>query len=270
MAWTSAIANYDQILDNTDRIVGGSTGYTYGVRNRFYAKRRPAAAGRSARRVRSSRSSCSRPTTRTRGRRRSTRSTRPATAARSRVISRRSCSPCAPSRPWSSTRRPALNSTAGIGSFGRFRWPARTPGARSCSPPSAGAREHSSRNSTGSTIRISSTTPSTSLRRCARRDNKYGSVYSLNYDILRDSTAQPADHGVLQRAVLWHRIRVPEGRLLLGVVRPPLLHVLHACRARQFFAVQRRPRRRAALMLPDDHRRARRARRALSFCDLCG
>jgi len=45
VAWTSTIPNNNQVLDNTDRIVGGSTGYTYGIRNRFYAKRRPAAAG---------------------------------------------------------------------------------------------------------------------------------------------------------------------------------------------------------------------------------
>jgi LPS-assembly protein len=45
VGWTSVIPNSHLVLDNTDRIVGGSTSYTYGVRNRFYAKRRPAAAG---------------------------------------------------------------------------------------------------------------------------------------------------------------------------------------------------------------------------------
>jgi hypothetical protein len=45
VVWTSTIPNSDRVLESTDRVVGGSTGFTYGVRNRFYAKRRPAAAG---------------------------------------------------------------------------------------------------------------------------------------------------------------------------------------------------------------------------------
>ena len=40
---TSSIDNFDRIvqLDGTDAIVGGTTSYTYGLNNRFYAKRRP-------------------------------------------------------------------------------------------------------------------------------------------------------------------------------------------------------------------------------------
>src|SRR5262249_12713570 len=42
---TTAIDNFNQIvqLDGTDAIVGKTTSYTYGVNNRFYAKRRPPA-----------------------------------------------------------------------------------------------------------------------------------------------------------------------------------------------------------------------------------
>ncbi|HVH28647.1 MAG TPA: hypothetical protein VM818_17905 [Vicinamibacterales bacterium] len=44
---TSAIENQGQIikLDGTDHTVGGNTQFTYGITNRFYAKRRAAAAG---------------------------------------------------------------------------------------------------------------------------------------------------------------------------------------------------------------------------------
>ena len=47
---TSSIDNYDRIvkLEGTDQIVGGATQYTYGITNRFYAKRRSAVPGRPA------------------------------------------------------------------------------------------------------------------------------------------------------------------------------------------------------------------------------
>ena len=47
---TSSIDNYDRIvaLEGTDQVVGGVTQFTYGLINRFYAKRRPAAPGQPA------------------------------------------------------------------------------------------------------------------------------------------------------------------------------------------------------------------------------
>ena len=216
------------------------------------AGRRPRA--RSARLARSSRSSCSRATTRTSGRRKSTRSTRPATAAHNPLISRRSCSPCALSRPWISTRPRRAEFDSRYRELRHdFSERARTPGARSCNPPSAGARERSSPSLDGfnnpdfldHSLNVSSTVRT--------RNNKYGSVYSLNYDILRATLVQQRIDGVLQRAVLRRRIRVPESRLF-RFFRPPFFHVLHARRPRQLLAVQRRPRRRAALMRPDDRR----------------
>lgn len=47
---TSLIDNYDRIvkLEGTDYTLGGTAQYTYGVANRFYAKRRPAVAGQTA------------------------------------------------------------------------------------------------------------------------------------------------------------------------------------------------------------------------------
>ena len=47
---TSAIENYEQIvkLESIDYTYGGTTTYTYGLANRFYAKRRPAVAGQVA------------------------------------------------------------------------------------------------------------------------------------------------------------------------------------------------------------------------------
>ena len=64
---TSSIDNYDQIiqLDGTDTSSAARTQYSYGVNNRFYAKR-PATRGGRARRARFSTSRCRRPTTPTR------------------------------------------------------------------------------------------------------------------------------------------------------------------------------------------------------------
>ena len=58
---TSAIDNFNRIIqiDGTDTIVGGSTQYTYGLNNRFYAKR-PGDGGRRARRAKFSTWPCRR------------------------------------------------------------------------------------------------------------------------------------------------------------------------------------------------------------------
>lgn len=47
---TSSIENYTRIvkLESVDQVVGGATQYTYGIVNRFYAKRRAAVAGQAA------------------------------------------------------------------------------------------------------------------------------------------------------------------------------------------------------------------------------
>ena len=77
-------------------------------------------------------------------------------------------------------------------------------------------------------------------------------MYSFNYDILHATMLQQRISGVLQRAVLRHRVRVPDLQLrrrhaVADSRRPPLLPVVHARRPRQLLAVQRRDERRAAL-----------------------
>ncbi len=70
---TSSVDNIDQIvkLDGIDNFVGGTT-LTYGLNNRFYAKRKTDAGRAGACRARSSTSSCRRATTPTRTRRSTT------------------------------------------------------------------------------------------------------------------------------------------------------------------------------------------------------
>ena len=70
--------------------------------------------------------------------------------------------------------------------------------------------------------------------------------------MLRSRMLQQRIIGVLQRAVLRHRVRVPDLQLrhpvgLADSAGPPLLPVVHARRPRQLLALQRRAERRAAL-----------------------
>ena len=100
-------------------------------------------------------------------------------------------------------------------------------------------------------------------------DNRFGGIYAFNYDVLRSRMLAAADHRLLQRAVLRPRVRIPDLQLPAGqfdhrrALGPPVLPVVHARRPRQLLAFQRRAERRAALTTPADvetdprHRRGR-------------
>ena len=271
VAWTSAIANYQRTSSTSiDQIVGGSTGYTYGLSNRFYAKRRPAAAGQTGQareiftvELQQTYHSNERATqvdpqysTSNSGAQASSLLADPAHRARA-------------ADAWSSTRRPGRNSTAGIGSFGRFRRPARTPGARSCNPPSAGARERSSPELAGfnnpdslnHSVNVSSTVRT--------RDNKYGSVYSFNYDVLRETMIQQRISAFYNAQCCGIAFEFQKAGCFAG--HPT---AAFSCPLRwPASATSRRSTARSAACRADAAGRSPQSppgTRALSFCDLCG
>ena len=209
------IDNIDRILDGIDQIVGGSTRYTYGVRNRFYAKRRPAdrRPGRPGPRDLHGRAAAELL------HERAGRASRPAVLdEQQRRTARAHFSPIlltvrAHADRTTSMRARAPSSTAGIGSSGTisasgtYSWSTRLQTTVGWSKRAFIAELAGFNNPDflDHSLNVSSTVHT--------RDNKYGGVYSFNYDVLRRTMIQQRMYGVLQRAVLRHRVRVPESRL---------------------------------------------------------
>ena len=54
------------------------------------------------------------------------------------------------------------------------------------------------------------------------RDNHFGGIYSFNYDVLHSTMLQQRIVGVLQRAVLRPRVRVPDLQLRRALASSPI------------------------------------------------
>ena len=252
MTRTSLIDNADFIvkIEGIDQIVGGDTQFTYGVANRFYAKRRSAVAGQA-------------------GQAREILDRRPASelllqqaggAGRSAVLHQqqrrrgqqfradRLSVRAQPTTQFNATANAEFDSQylalRQITVAGGYSWSTQLQSTLSWSkrgfiPELDGFNDPTQLNQ--------SLNGSATMR---TRDNKYGSIYSFNYDVLHSTMIHAADLGLLQRAVLRNRLRVSELPLRRRddrQERAQVFHVVHARGPRQFLAVQRRARRRSPL-----------------------
>ena len=258
---TSSIDNANEIvqLDGIDYVVGGTTQYTYGVNNRFYAKRRLDAgpAGPVARdpdRVPDAELLHERPGLAIRPAVRDPASTGPPRRARRR----------ASFRPMQLAVRSQLTDTFNTTVSAEVRQPlsqaAHDLGERHVrvvgpAPDQLRLEQDAdtSPSSPGSTTRVPHALDDRLRQRSHARENRLGSIYSFNYDVQHSAMLQQHDLGLLQRPVLRDRVSVPVvqfrrprlERARAG--RPPVLPVVHARRSRQLLALQRRDERRPAL-----------------------
>ena len=240
-------------------------GYSYGINNRFYAKRaltpgQPAQSREifdvelSQSYYTNQRASLLRP---------ARYQTRPDYTQPSQFLAAVAERPRA-CRPTTSTRPCAPSSTASTASCARSRRRAAIRGPTACRRRPAGARRRSSRSCSGfndTNFLDHSINGSTNVH---TRDNRVGGIYSFNYDVLRSTMLQQRISAFYNAQCCGIAFEYQtynfNGRVdLADPVRPPLLPVVHAGRPRELLAVQRRDERRAAVA-------ARRARVERDSC----
>ena len=232
--------------------VGDTTNYTYGINNRFYAKRGAVRAGRAWRR-KSSASSWCRPTTPSPlASRYDAIPTSFGVAAAEQLLANLAersghAEPVDRRHRASGVRQPApelrtLSANTGYNWTGRVQTQL-TWTKRSTLPSSVASTNRN--NAQSLHLSVCRPTPT----RC---DNRDGLNYAVNYDILRSGMLAATDFGVLQRAVLWSRLYQTynyAGLYRSHSVRSSILSLVHPRRSRQLLAVQWRLERRPALTL---------------------
>ena len=204
------------------------------------------------------------------GDRQSSRSARPTTPTPARRSTTPAIPPTASARPPTTSRRspislrvtptPAVNATVSAEIDSRLQRTAHGVGEQQLQLDQSAADHRRLEPpllhrgcSPGSTTRTRSTITSTSRPTPTPLDNRFGGVYSFNYDVLRSTHAAVASVGLLQRSVLRHRLRIStlqfrRRAVLRRALGPSFLSVVHPRRPWELLTVQRRDERRASLV----------------------
>ena len=269
---TTAIDDYNRIIktDSSDSIVGNSTSYTYGLNNRFYAKRRVGTISQAQEIVtvdlRQSYYTDARS---------SQNDSQYTSGYNTQPVEVFAARPLRPDEPYAGIQHdvprragPAIPGTADDVALDRLQLDDAFQYQRRLEPPVLHRGQGWLRQPRRAQPLPERRYPPLHGQQPVRRQL----LDELRRDAVQDDAA--AHQRLLQRAVLRDRLRVPAVQLLVVGRRPSrqsLLHVVYAGRPGQLLAVQRRPRQHSALAIGRHscHRR-RRIRREPPARAACG